>query len=74
MLKTIKIWISASTFPTKYNFEHLSKIISKSTSLDFLTAPCLKRYKDNLRVIFDQWPKLNLGLDSLSNQKILNGI
>ena len=28
----------------------------------------------NLRVIFDQWPKLHLGLDVLSNQKILNGI
>ena len=33
-----------------------------------------KRYKDNLRAIFDQWPKLHLGLDALSNQKILNGI
>ena len=29
-----------------------------------------KRYKDNIRVIFDHWPKLHLGLDSLSNQKI----
>ena len=33
-----------------------------------------KRYKDNLRVIFDQWPKLHLVLDALSNQKILNGV
>jgi hypothetical protein len=33
-----------------------------------------KRYKDNLRVIFDQLPKLHLGLDALSNQKFLNGI
>ena len=33
-----------------------------------------KRYEDNLMVIFDQWPKLHLGLDVLSNQKILNGI
>ena len=33
-----------------------------------------KRYKDDLRVIFDQWPKLHLGLDALSNQKILKGI
>ena len=33
-----------------------------------------KRYADNLKVIFDQWPKLHLGLDALSNQKILNGI
>ena len=29
------------------------------------------RYEDDLRVIFDQWPKLQLGLDALSNQKIL---
>ena len=33
-----------------------------------------KRYEDNLKVIFDQWPKLHLGLDALSNQKILKGI
>ena len=33
-----------------------------------------KRYKDDLRVIFDQWQKLHLGLDALSNQKILKGI
>ena len=32
-----------------------------------------ERYED-LRVIFDQWPKLHLGLDALSNQKILKGI
>jgi hypothetical protein len=30
-----------------------------------------KKYEDNLRVIFDQWPKLHLGLDAPSNQKIL---
>ena len=30
--------------------------------------------KRNLRVIVDQWPKLHLGLDVLSDQKILNGI
>ena len=28
----------------------------------------------DLRVIFDQWPKLHLGLDTLSNQKILKGV
>ena len=33
-----------------------------------------KRYEDDLRVIFDQWQKLHLGLDELSNQKILKGI
>ena len=33
-----------------------------------------KRYKGKLRVIFDQWSKFHLGLDALSNQKIVNGI
>ena len=33
-----------------------------------------KGYEGNFMVIFDQWPKLHLGLDVLSNQKILNGI
>jgi hypothetical protein len=33
-----------------------------------------KRYEDNFMVIFDQWPKLHLGLDALINQKILKGI
>jgi hypothetical protein len=33
-----------------------------------------KSYENDLRVIFDQWPKLHLGLDALSNQKILNGV
>jgi hypothetical protein len=31
-------------------------------------------YKDELRVIFAQWPKLHLDLDALSNQKILKNI
>ena len=35
----------------------------------------VKRYNNNnLRVIFDQWLKLHLGLDALSNQKLLKGI
>ena len=33
-----------------------------------------KRYEDDLRVIFDHWPKLHLGLDALSNQRILKGV
>ena len=33
-----------------------------------------KRYEDDLRVIFNQWPKLPLDLDALSNQKILKGV
>ena len=33
-----------------------------------------KGYEDDLRVIFGQWQKLHLGLDALSNQKILKGI
>jgi hypothetical protein len=30
--------------------------------------------KDYLRDIFDQWPKLKLDFDALSNQKILKGV
>ena len=33
-----------------------------------------KRYEDDLMIIFDQWQKLHLGLDVLSNQEILKGI
>ena len=33
-----------------------------------------KRYGDNLRVIFDQCSKMHLGLDALTNQKILNSM
>ena len=33
-----------------------------------------KRYEDDLRDRFDQWSKLHLGLDALSNQKISQGI
>ena len=33
-----------------------------------------KIYEDDFRVIFDQWQKFHLGLDALSNQKILKGI
>ena len=33
-----------------------------------------KKYEDDLSVIFDQWAKLHLGLDALSNQKTLNGV
>ena len=33
-----------------------------------------KRLDNNLRIIFDQWLKLHLGLDALSNQRILKGV
>ena len=33
-----------------------------------------KRYQEDLKVIFDQWQKLCLDLDALSNQNILKGI
>ena len=49
-------------------------IIKSSTMVNGTLLNFGKRYEDNLRVIFDQWPKLHLGLDALSNQKILNGI
>ena len=29
-----------------------------------------KSYENDLRIIFDQWPKLHLGFDALSNQKM----
>jgi hypothetical protein len=29
-----------------------------------------KRYKDDLRVIFDQWPKLHLGLDAKQSKNL----
>ena len=48
---------------------HISSTMVNGTLLNFV-----KRYEDDLRVIFDQWPKFHLGLDALSNQKILNGI
>ena len=47
---------------------HISAMV-RDTLLNFVTG-----YKDDLSVIFYQWPKLQLGLDSLSNQKILNGV
>ena len=34
----------------------------------------ISRWKYDIWVIFDQWQKLHLGLDALSNQKILKGI
>ena len=45
-----------------------------STMVNGTLLNFVKRYEDNLRVIFDQWPKLHFGLDALSNQKFLNGI
>ena len=33
-----------------------------------------KRYEDDFRVIFEQWPKLHMVLDALSNQKLLKGV
>ena len=32
-----------------------------------------QRYEDDIWVIFDQWQQLQLGLDALSNKKILKG-
>ena len=32
------------------------------------------RYEADIRVVFDQWQKLHLGLDALSNQKNLKDI
>ena len=44
----------------------LTSTMAKGTLLNFG-----KRYKDNLRVIFDQYPKLHIDSDVLSYQKTL---
>ena len=44
----------------------LISIMVYGTLLNFV-----KRYEHDLGVIFDQWPKFHLGLDALSNQKIV---
>jgi hypothetical protein len=49
-------------------------IIGISTMVNGTLLNFDKRYEDDLRVIFDQWQKLHLGLDALSNQKILKGV
>ena len=49
-------------------------IIEISTMVNGTLLNFGKRYEDNKGVILDQWPKLHLGLDELSNLKILNGI
>ena len=52
-----------------YSTDSLISTMVNGTLLNFC-----KRYEDDLRVIFDHWPKLHLGLDALSNQKILKGV
>ena len=53
---------------------------SKNLKRCLIRKPCpfgsgLKKFAvDFVVVIFYQWSKLHLGLDALSNQKILNGI
>ena len=49
-----------------FTIELIPLIISNGTVLNFG-----KIYKD---IIFDQCPKLHLGLDALSNQRILKGV
>ena len=45
-----------------------------STTVNGIPLNFGKRYKDNLMVIFDLCQKLHLGLDALSNKKILKGV
>ena len=66
---------SSSYFLPKFSRVPSIVLISEiSTMVDGTQLNFGKRYEDNLRVIFDQWPKLHLGLDALSNEKILNGV
>ena len=54
---------------------HVHVLISLiSTMVNDTLLNFSKRYKDDLMVIFDQWPKLHLGLYALSSQTILKGI
>ena len=46
---------------------HPYSILTGEGKVDFLIYGML-------RVLFDHWPKLHLGLDALSYQKILKGI
>ena len=60
----------------------VNTIFFVSKIVTFFVFPCSIGYSDSLpryylnglNVIFDQWQKLHLGLDALSNQKILKGI
>ena len=53
-----------SRVPFYHSTDSLISTMVNGTLLNFG-----KRYEDDLRVIFDQWQKLHLGLDALSNQK-----
>ena len=64
---SIRIWIRVGARINKSN----------CLFLFFLSNYCAKLWKElqrRLWIIFDQWPKLHLGLDALSNQKILKGM
>ena len=59
-----------------YNLPKFSRVSSTIVVISVINAMVNgtllnfgKRYEDNLMVIFDQWPKLHLGWDALSNQK-----
>jgi hypothetical protein len=59
---------------TKFSRVPLTIVLIPLTVVNGTVLNFGKRFEDDLRVIFDQWPKLHLGLDVLSNQKILKGI
>ena len=52
----------------------ITLVLLISTTVNSTLLNFGKRYEDELRVIFDCWQKLRLGLDALSNKKILKGI
>ena len=68
-LATDQKWSLSRLFSTvSFTIPFISTMVN-GTMLNFG-----KRYKDSFRVIFDQWPKLHLDLDALSNQRILKGV
>ena len=50
----------------------IALIIEISTMVNGTLLNFGKRYEDNLRVIFDQWSKLHLGLDVLTAKQSKN--
>ena len=54
-----------------YLFEPHQIFWKKGPLVPWLIVLFGKRYEDDLKLIFDLWPNLHLGLDALSNQKNL---
>ena len=80
-LRVLGAWMTfkkadmAKTLKTRFSMIETNPLNHKWLDFVILTGLVLHQFQTKwlLRVIFDQWPKLHLGLDALSNQQILNG-